>query len=53
MLINPTLTLLALALPLLWMAFESFEGDSFSTDETRDDERERDGLYDDELWRGP
>jgi hypothetical protein len=53
MLINPTLTLLALALPLLWMAIESCEGESFSGDEAGDEEYERDGLYDDDLWRGP
>lgn len=53
MLINPTWTLLAMALPLLWWATESCEGESFSGDEARDEEHERDGLYDDDLWRGP
>ncbi len=51
--INPTLTLLALALPVLWLAMEQSESAPFSVDEARDEESERDGLYDDELWRGP
>ncbi len=49
MVIHSTWTLVVVALPLLWVVMEASEAEWFQVDE----ELERDGLYDDDLWRGP